>query len=292
MRIELLNQNNGGMMTFDYPDANRTVDEAYIAYCRVKDVGVLPADYAKTIVVGGDAGVVEEFKKRITTKEEIRDAEANERVYAAEQPEEIAVRAGYIGIKHIMVTEDTFAAEFKWSAQAGDLKGPDFDELLEGLTDAFRGNDLLDSFLSSDEQLRIFCMARKGRNILRADVGDYTFMVVCHPDEGAVDIACYQAKQLRRHMDDSRSGIMFMGPTNEADHKYKPLFVLPDGGDIMILDEKLADGRYAGSFYTCRFISGGHMMVGDKIYDRYEFAEMLREKGARALFAAEPEMPW
>lgn len=74
---------------------------------------------------------------------------------------------------------------------------------------------------------------------------------------------------MNRHIDRARQDIRFI------DSRYKELFRLPDGEQIIVIN---ADGQKRD--FTCRYIDETHLEVGNNLYHICEFAERMERSGS------------
>lgn len=115
----------------------------------------------------------------------------------------------------------------------------------------------------------------------RIDTEKYTYLLRCIPSPGDNNFYCYAyvSEYLNRHMERAAQGIRFI------DSRYKELFRIPDGGNIIITH---TDGEKIKAY--CRFIDEYHAEIGKNTYHICEFAERMENCGA-SYIPAEPPMP-
>lgn len=106
----------------------------------------------------------------------------------------------------------------------------------------------------------------------RVDTKQHTFLLRCNPNRSDYNFYCYcyVSKWLDRHLKNAGKGIQFIDPY------YKELFRIPDGGSIVITDK---GGNREERI--CRFIDEYHIQIGQSIYHKCEFAEIMNRKGFR-----------
>ena len=91
----------------------------------------------------------------------------------------------------------------------------------------------------------------------RVDTDKYTYLLRCIPAPGDNNFYCYAyvSDLLNSHMEKAAQGIRFI------DSRYKELFRLPDGGNIIITH---TDGEKIKAY--CRYIDETHAEIGKNTY--------------------------
>lgn len=109
----------------------------------------------------------------------------------------------------------------------------------------------------------------------------YTYLLRCIPAPGDNNFYCYAyvSDLLNSHMEKAAQGIRFI------DSRYKELFRLPDGGNIIITH---TDGEKIKAY--CRYIDETHAEIGKNTYHICEFAQHMEDCGA-TYAPAEPLIP-
>ena len=104
----------------------------------------------------------------------------------------------------------------------------------------------------------------------RVDTDKYTYLLRCIPAPGDNNFYCYAyvSDLLNSHMEKAAQGIRFI------DSRYKELFRLPDGGNIIITH---TDGEKIKAY--CRYIDETHAEIGKNTYHICEFAELCERNG-------------
>lgn len=115
----------------------------------------------------------------------------------------------------------------------------------------------------------------------RVDTDKYTYLLRCIPAPGDNNFYCYAyvSDLLNSHMEKAAQGIRFI------DSRYKELFRLPDGGNIIITN---TDGEKIKAY--CRYIDETHAEIGKNTYHICEFAQHMEDCGA-TYAPAEPLIP-
>lgn len=115
----------------------------------------------------------------------------------------------------------------------------------------------------------------------RVDTDKYTYLLRCIPAPGDNNFYCYAyvSDLLNSHMEKAAQGIRFI------DSRYKELFRLPDGGNIIITH---TDGEKIKAY--CRYIDETHAEIGKNTYHICEFAQHMEDCGA-TYAPAEPLIP-
>ena len=208
---------------------------------------------------------------------EINPLTIEERKYTYAQSQQLCGQTGSIGhLRGDFGSGEQFYTT--WNEHNGRLKTPEFSLELDDVINKLHSNAC--GLLKSRRSMAAFARKYpesgfKGSYTteygFRMDTEKYSYLFRCNPTQGDYNFYCfcYQKEWLNRHIDRARQDIRFI------DSRYKELFRLPDGEQIIVIN---ADGQKRD--FTCRYIDETHLEVGNNLYHICEFAERMERSGS------------
>ena len=214
-------------------------------------------------------------KRRVDTMVIIKPATKEECLYSFRQHPQIASQTGCIG--YLRGDFGKTGQEFftSWFPISNTLKTEFFCKELDKTVNYLRS--IKCGLLADRAHMRGFCAAfpedefeRGPRCCFRIDTEAHTFILSCTPNCGDYNfyIYCYVRKWFTNHLQDAKGGIRFV------DTDYNELFRINDGDRIEVVS--LTGDK---SEYECRFISGYHVLINNKVFHIMEFAERMEQLG-------------
>lgn len=210
----------------------------------------------------------------------LREMTPQEQKYTYAQSQQLIGQTGCIG--HLRGYFDK-SGDFghTWDPHSPDLITDEFRTEFDQVLNALRSDEKYGSLLKSPGRLTRYSYTHpaslfdKHLNTfgVRADTGNYTYMLRLNPDRGEYNVYCYcyKADWLMQHMARAQRGIRFITPN------YDEKFRIPDGDAIRIT---APDGE--SHDYECRYIDDCHFEMNGGYHNLYhiaEFAERMAQNG-------------
>lgn len=209
---------------------------------------------------------------------EIRALTEEERIYAYTQDMQLQGQTGCIGYLRGDFGSNGDGFYTTWTDNYHWLKSDEFKAELGDVINALRSEEY--GLLQNRVAMGRYVAKDTGSAIegsycteygFRVDTEKRAYLLRCNPIKGDYNFYCYcyESEWLDRHMKKAQQGIRFINSN------YDHLFMIPDGGKIVITD---SSGKK--SERTCRFIDEYHTVIGNNLYHICQFAEVMERNGS------------
>lgn len=190
---------------------------------------------------------------------------------------DICGRAGYAGLTRVNFDEEQIVIrDFpSYFVKRDDIE---LNQYMKWLIKALSSDEDCGKMLSSPKAMKAYCEKHPEAEIdehgneygFMTENEKYTFLIraVC-TERCELFIYIYDKALFAAHIKNASKGIRFI------DSGYKDLFVIPDGGKIVVKGAL----NYEKTF-VCRFIDPYHTEIGSGIYHICQFAEIMERNGA------------